>query len=259
MRFNLFLCCLLAALPLFAQTDNKLGGRWEISANFAPDLRKRVELSGLRFEINPSNIPVSQQPRGDTLLINGQQRVFDRTNAGGIKTRPTEADFWFGATLRAHRRFKRGFDISVGLYFSRAAYTNQLQDELFRKNDSPSRSAYIYSTEKARYQHTGISLAGTYHLFEQKRLHPYLGLGLNALLNTSERELLGRVYVGESDPEQFSVTSTDPVENILLDIDFTAIAGVLYQLNDHWSVGIEYSTIDALGPGGFGAQVRRSF
>lgn len=106
----------------------------------------------------------------------------------------------------------------------------------------------------------GVSLAGTYHLFEHKRLHPYLGLGLNALFSQSERELLGRVYVGESGPESVlnGLPDTGPVESSVLNIDFVAIAGLLYQFNDQWSAGLEYNTVSDIGSGRFGVQVRRT-
>ena len=258
MRSLSLLLCLLASLTLSAQHNENAQNSWEISTSFSPSLNKRPFLNGVRLETNPDDVPLSQRLNAfDTINIAGQDRIFNRRQSFGFQAEPTSSNFWFGASVTAHRRLGRGFDISAGLFYNQAEYTTGEEDEVLQRGIVNTRSNFLYNLETVQQNAVGLTVRGNYHLFPEARLHPYFGMGVNVYNFQRNRTFRGRAYLGE----QVVVlqNTTEPIEtaNSYVSLDFVATAGLLLRINNNWSAGVDFTSRPVNGPGVVGLQVRR--
>lgn len=259
MRYLPLLCCLLASPFLNAQSDDKPKNGWEISASFAPDLRQRTQLSGVRIETDPNDIPIAQRPRQgfDTINIAGQDRIFSLGNSFNFDSKPVDSDFWFGASVNAHRRIGLNFDFSAGLFFSQSNYTTGVDDEVTERSIVNTSSPIIFNLEEVSQRTFGLTVRGHYHLFPEKRLHPYFGMGVNVYRNLRDRLNTGQIYLGESAVILPLTSPPAAVSSDRVDFDFVATAGLLFRVSETWSVGLDITNRLVNGPGLIGLQVRR--
>jgi hypothetical protein len=233
------------------------GTGWEISASFAPDFSKRPRLNGVQFEIDPNDIPVGQLPIGDTINIAGEDRIFDRVRNYGLRSTPAESNFWFGASITAHRRIGRGLDLSAGVFYNQAGHTTSIKDEVVQQGVVNTLIPVIYSSESIDQKAYGLTLRTNYHLFSKARIHPYFGVGINLFRRLYDRQYLGRIYTGEPTtllPPRIDVGPSSIAE---IQLDFVATAGLLFRVSDTWSVGLDITSRPVVGPGLVGLQVRR--
>lgn len=261
MRFCFIPFLVFYSLALAAQSEPTVSNGWQVSFSFSPQLRRDVALRGLLQEID-SSIPVPPNRRllPDTITIAGTERFFERL-PNRVQAEATETDFWFGGQLSVHRRFGRNFDWATGLYFSNAGYNSrtdeaiQLQD---LDNTNTNNSNFLYSVVEVEARKLGLNTNLSYHLFPEKRIHPYFGFGINALLHRQQTRFLGRLYTGS--PEvllpQAAGSDLPTVTTTTLDIDFMSTAGVLCRLTDRWLVGVDLTTRSNYGRGLIGGQIR---
>lgn len=257
----LFICflCPPVATDLHGQNDDTSQNGWEISASFAPEFSKRPRLNGVQFETDPNDIPAGQQPLGgfDTINIAGEDRVFDGAKFYGLRSTPAEANFWFGATITAHRRFGSGLDLSAGLFYNQARYTTSTKDQVVQQGIVNTLVSVIYASESVDQKAYGLTLRTNYHLFQKARIHPYFGFGVNLYRRLYERQYLGRIYTGEPTTLLPPTGNVEPFTTAETRIDFVATAGLLFRISGTWSVGLDVTSTPVLGPGLAGIQVRR--
>ncbi|TXF89943.1 hypothetical protein FUA23_08270 [Neolewinella aurantiaca] len=260
MRYLSLLICLLAGLSLHAQRENKSSNGWEISASFAPELSKRPLLNGVQFETDPNDIPVSQRPQNgvyDTINIAGQDRIFSGDYVYGQKSSPADSDFWFGATITAHRRIGTNFDFSAGMFFNQAGYTTGVDDEIIQGGIVNTSAPILFNLEEVELRSVGLTLRGNYHLLPERRLHPYFGMGINVYHTHRNQRPFGRAYIGETVEILPLSTPVPDLTNSQINLDFVATAGLLFRISDAWSVGLNVTSTPVLGPGLVGMQIRR--
>lgn len=256
MRFHLVLCCFLAAFALAAQSAEKPANRWEISASFAPDLNPQVRLTGVLFEVDPNDFLISQRFSFDTIAINEQDRVFSRPFSGGIKAKPQDVSFWFGATVNLHRRIGEDLDFSAGLHYNSAGFTSQVTDARTQNAVVNNSNPFLYNLEAFQTSTVGVTTRINYHLFPTKRFHPYAGFGINIFRVRTERTFLGRSYSAD-DTFLPPPTSQETIQNSTLELSFMVTGGILYRITDQWSAGINVTSRLTEGPGLFGLELRR--
>ncbi|MEM1360014.1 MAG: hypothetical protein AAGF89_17535 [Bacteroidota bacterium] len=256
MRLIYLLLFSFFSFSIFAQQQSG----WEISASFAPRFNKVVRLENVWFERELQDIPISQGNQIRNVEIEGFSRVFSTLNPFVSGVTPPETNTWFSTSLRLHRRFAQGVDLSVGVYYAQADYDLHGLELGFQQNGVVNtRSEVLFAVAEMAEQDIGLQLQMNYHLFAAKRIHPYFGFGASFLRSQKEFNDLKRVYSGA--PESFipldpGVASSGTITQ--MNFDFMATAGISLRVGDVWSVGLEANTFTALGGGLVGVQLRRS-
>ncbi|WP_020568753.1 hypothetical protein [Neolewinella persica] len=260
MRIYLLLILSIAAANLGAQRNKSAGKNgWEISASFSPDLDKTVITENAQFEFIPENVPISQRPRSsfDTVMIGGVDRLFNRGGATGLRIKPAEADFWYAANVKVHRRLA-AFDFAGGLYYSSGGYTSLPTEtnEDFGGVVSSS-TTVLYEVADVRSQNIGLETSMHYHLLKKFRVHPYVGGGVLLLHNRTERQVNNRVH-----SEDLSVLLDSPNAgvnqvNSSFNLELVVSLGVIYEVTEQWSVALEVNGQHDFARGLVGLQVRR--
>lgn len=259
MRFLVCFCCSLVSIPLSAQLlfgGNSRG--WDVSVSFAPQFHRFVRVSGASEELSSETANGFRGGRLDTVSINGTDRLF--TSASRLKMKPTDMNFWFGGNLRLHRRFNRGFDIALGLYYSTANYTSRAAvGGIVGANGSIQQNpVYLYPVDAQREQQGGLTIDGTYHLFAGNRLHPYFGMGISTLLERRKTTQIGRRYSRDgTELPPANIIDDRFLTQFIYEFDFYFTAGVLYSLSNRWSVGLDLTSRNGNGRGLVGFQLRR--
>lgn len=193
----------------------------------------------------------------DTLTISGQERVFQRASPSNYPITPTDVNFRFGAQFRVHRHLGRGFQLAVGLHHDKAKYTTlngEQEQPIFSVNGEE--IFVLYPVSRLEYSNVGVVAHIEYHLWPDRRIHPYFGMGISTLASKQKGEFLGRIYTGEPG---VLIPEADPspvVESTTIDFDFTATGGVLYRIFPRWHLGLTAHSPIGRGSGTFGAQVR---
>lgn len=176
---------------------------------------------------------------------------------GGTDFIPTESNTWFGASIQVHRRLANGFNFSAGLFFNEANHSGQATGPLTVRGIVTTLGAVMYSVFETEERTLGGMVQASYHLFPEKKLHPYFGMGLTIAHRTTDRTYRGQVYDGESVMvDDVPGLNAVPLSTSLTRFDVIAVGGLLYQLAPHWSVGVDFNTITGLGQGAFGLQLR---
>lgn len=252
MRLSILFFFLTGLLTSLSAQDSG----WEISASFAPQLHKRVDPVNALLEFDPMDIPLSQRFRSiDTFTVDGIERIFIPT--GNFDFIPTESNTWFGASIQVHRRLARGFEFSAGLFFNQASHSGQAKGPLRELSVVNRRGAVMYSVFETEVITRGGMVQACYHLFQEKKLHPYFGMGLTISHRTTDRTYRGQVYGGASVMvDDFPSLNAVSLSTSLTRFDVIAVGGLLYRLAPHWSVGVDFNTITGLGQGAFGLQLR---
>lgn len=256
MRYLTLFCCLLAATSLDAQLFGGSENTWEISASFAPQLNKKISLSA-RIEEDLFDVPIARRNQPDTININGIDRVFRNTLF--TETRPESSNFWFGATVRAHRRFPNGFDLSLGFHYAQNKHNGKPEQPLnavtSRINNDQLEVLYLIHEDQQR--RLGLVSIVDYHLFEKKKLHPYFGLGFTVLHRSWQRRTINQVFSGDGGTELPADPNIGSFNSQRIEFDFIANGGLLYQFSPLWSVGLEVTTYPGRGSDLVGVQARR--
>jgi hypothetical protein len=235
---------------------------WEISASFSPELDKTVITENAQFEFIPENVPISQRPRTsyDTVMVGGANRLFSNGRIYGLRIKPAEADFWYAANVKVHRRLG-AFDFSGGLYYSSGSYkslpTETTTAETLNGVVSIRLTSLLYEIADVRSRNIGLETSMHYHLLQKFRLHPYVGGGVLLLHNRTDRQVKGRVH-----SEDLSVlldspnTGPNQISNSF-GLDLVVTFGAIYELTEQWSLALEVNGQDDFARGLVGFQVRR--
>ncbi len=264
MRYLLSLSCLFVASILTAQSaptgqdklleQQKLSD-WEISLSFTPRFDREIVLPGASVEVAEGNVLSSDLPLLDTISVNGINRFFKRALPSAYFIEPSDANFWFGTQLRAHRALKKGFQLSAGLHYDRIEYTTRSGGTVLAGIVETTEESVLYPVAETMDQNIALLLHVDYHLRPDRRLHPYFGMGLSLLSRTRDRNVTGLVLVENTGAEIELPFDQFSERNSTLNLDFMFTAGLLYRLNDRWQLG---GTINSFigGAGIFGLQLR---
>jgi hypothetical protein len=262
MRLLLFLILGITATHLNAQNTKAASKHgWEISASFSPDLDKTIIAENIQLEFIPENVPISQRPRTsyDTVMIGGTNRLFSDGGIYGLRIKPTEADSWYAANVKVHRRLGP-FDFSGGLYYSRGTYTSHptATPETLNGVVRTRVTSLLYEVADVRSRNIGLETSMHYHLLKKFRVHPYVGGGALLLHNRTERQVNNRVH-----SEDLSVLLDSPNAglnqvNSSFNLELVVSLGVIYEVTEQWSVALEVNGQQDFARGLVGLQVRRT-
>lgn len=159
--------------------------------------------------------------------------------------------------MQVHRRLASGFDFSAGLFFNQANHSGQATGPLTERSVVNRRGAVMYSVFETEERTLGGMVQASYHLFPEKKLHPYFGMGFTIAHRTTDRAYRGQVFDGEPVMvDNFPRPNAISLNNNFTRFDVIAVGGLLYRLAPHWCVGVDFNTITGLGQGAFGLQLR---
>jgi hypothetical protein len=261
MHYYFLLTLGFLTFTLSAQSHGTAGKNgWEISAIFSPDLDKTIIGENILTEFIPENIPISQRPRidYDTVMIGGANRLFSRGGIYGLRIKPTEADFWYAANVKVHRRLG-AFDFSSGIYYSRGDYTS-LPTETAETLNGVVRTrvtSLLYEVADVRSRNIGLETSMHYHLLKKFRVHPYVGGGVLLLHNRTDRQVKGRVHSEDLNVLLYSPNAGPNQVNNSFNLELVVSLGVIYELTEQWSVALEVNGQGDFARGLVGLQVRR--
>ena len=246
--FGLILFC----THVLSAQDN----RWDISTTFSPRLNYQATFPAVNLEWGPMDVPLRPMPGFDTLSIGGTERFFGGP-IQGVKYSPIETDFWYAAQVNLHYKLPSGFDFSAGFYYANASYTSRASGEVLLQGIVSSRTPLLYPVAELEERSFGGVLSANYHLFADKKLQPYFGMGLSLLADQTKRNVLGQVYSGDSITFLPATGGEGFTESTSFGINFLARMGLLYQITETWAIGLDFSTRRNIGQGRLGLQVRR--
>ena len=252
-RFFLWLTLLLLVTTMLSAQNN----RWDISATFSPRLNYQTNFPSVNLERNSGDVPPGNGFGFDTLSINGTERIFSQEPVRGVAFSPIETHFWYAAQVNLHYKLESGFDFSVGFYYANASYTSRASGEVLLQGIVSSRTPLLYPVAELEELSYGGLLSANYHLFADKKLQPYFGMGLSLLTDQTKSNLLGQVYSGDSITFLPATGGESFTESTIFNIDFLARMGLLYQITETWAIGLDFSTRRNIGQGRLGLQVRR--
>ncbi|TXF89944.1 hypothetical protein FUA23_08275 [Neolewinella aurantiaca] len=140
------------------------------------------------------------------------------------------------ASIRFHYRVDERLEISAGFFFLPTFNDEEITEDPFE--DLP--DDFYYSSWGTKETYGGLMADFNYHLRKGKRLRPYVGLQGRFGVRHTEGIRLSQIFPGlnqevgsiENVVERFRV-------NTIFDFDLDLLAGINYQLNDRFVVGLE--------------------
>ena len=157
-----------------------------------------------------------------------------------------------------HRQLENGFNFSGGLFFNQAEYTGQASGPLTQQSVVNQSGAVLYDAYKTKDFSVGAMLQANYHLFQEKKLHPYFGMGISIARRSVEGQFVDHIYAGEVVTLERGFTTNATTGYTQTNFNFIATGGLLYRIAPKWSVGVEFTSIAGTGQGLAGIQLRRT-
>lgn len=248
--------CLLANCVDAQRSENSTPGKWQFSLSLSLSTDQDAFVSGIRLEVDPADFPAAQRPRPDTISVFGENRLFLRPSGASYPITPSDLKFRFGAQVKVHRQIGRGFQLAVGLHYDRDGSTTlnaELETGLLQTDGS--RIEVLYPVRRIETDQFGLVTNFEYHLFQERRFHPYVGIGVSTLVEQSSVQDFGSVYTGQPG-RILDRRVAAPADNTLFELDFFITSGILFRVTDHWLIGATAGSRIGTGSGTFGAQVR---
>lgn len=240
--------------------NNLFGGTsllngWTISLSVSPRFSPELALPGARVEVDPLDVPISERRFLDTISVLGEERIFQNAGPYAYYISPSDANFWFGTQLRVHRELGKGFQFSLGLHYDRIRYTTRSQGDVLEGIVNTIGQNVLYPVAKTVDRNIGLVGHFDYHVRPDRRIHPFLGMGLAAIARKRTREVLGFTYTGDESQLLQITAQEDPRTNSIINIDVMVTGGLLVKANERMHLGLTVSSYVG-GAGIFGAQLR---
>lgn len=239
MRHLIILFLFLPVCLSAQRNDLKTFGKgWYLSLTLEPKI-------STSFNLRPSVTALDTLPlainsfqrlyarRADTIRLNGNESLYYYEEGLSRKASREEAIFSLLNRVSIHYRFKGGLEFSSGFYYLSYTENNSTDETTGLPQD------FYYNSSVIHRREGGFSLAARYNFLKARRIQPYLGLrttfGVERIESISTARtfpLLGEQIESEI-AERFRINS-------ILTYRLYLLAGINYQVNDRFSVGLEF-------------------
>ncbi|OAV44504.1 hypothetical protein A3850_008375 [Lewinella sp. 4G2] len=222
-------------------TRSPFGEGWHFSLTVDPSLQREesftIYVPAADTIARPTDfegMPLRLRDRRPDTLFNGTELLGEYFSEPELGRRRTLADrVWqVRFTVKAHRRYASGIELSYGLNYQAYQQTATLEN-----GDGLPEDAFYFVADK-KIREGGVSLSASYHFLKESRFQPYVGMQMR--FNVNYQLALGQRLVSPFNDIVIEREITEQFRrNTIFDLDTRFIAGFSYQVLDNAAIGLE--------------------